>query len=48
MIKFIFILAVIMPSGEITVDSSIMDECPEKILFTAQMEDKRIHGDIRS
>ena len=46
MIKFVFILAVIMPSGEIRVDSSIMDECPEKVLFTAQMEDKRIHREI--
>jgi len=46
MIKFIFILAVILPNGEVKVDSSILDQCPEKTLFTAQMEDKRIHRDI--
>lgn len=45
-IKYLFILAVILPSGEVKVDSSILDECPEKTLFTAQMEDKRIHRDI--
>lgn len=27
-------------------DSSILNECPEKTLFTAQMEDKRIHKQI--
>lgn len=46
MIKFVFILAVILPTGEIKVDSQILDKCPEKILFTAQMEDKRIHREI--
>ena len=46
MIKFICILAVILPNGEVKVDSSILDQCPEKTLFTAQMEDKRIHRDI--
>lgn len=46
MIKFILILAVIMPSGEIRVDSSVLDECPEKTLFTAQMETKRIHKEV--
>ena len=46
MIKFIFILAVILPNGEVKVDSSILDQCPEKTLFTPQMEDKRIHRDI--
>jgi hypothetical protein len=46
MIKFVFILAVILPNGEVKVDSSILDQCPEKTLFTAQMEDKRIHREI--
>lgn len=46
MIVFVFILAIITPSGEVKVDSSILNECPEKTLFTAQMEDKRIHKQI--
>jgi len=46
MIKFIFILAIITPSGEVKVDSSVVKKCPEKTLFTAQMEDKRINQEI--
>jgi len=46
MIKYLFILAIINVDGSVKVDSSILDECPEKTLFTAQMEDKRIHRDI--
>lgn len=46
MIKFVFILAVILPSGEIRVDSSVVNECPEKVLFTAQMETKRIYKEV--
>ena len=46
MIKFVFILAILLPSGELEVGSRIIDKCPDKILFTAQMEDKRIHREI--
>lgn len=46
MIKFILVLSVLLPSGEIQVDSKVVDSCPEKTLFTAQMENKRIHKEI--
>ena len=40
MIKFIFILAVILPSGEVKVGSQVVDQCPEKSVFLQQMENK--------
>jgi hypothetical protein len=46
MIKFVFILAILLPSGELEVGSRVLDKCPDKALFTAQMETKRIHGEI--
>lgn len=46
MIKFIFILAVILPSGEVKVDSQVVDQCPEKGVFTQQMENKRQSEEI--
>lgn len=39
-------MAVILPNGEVKVDSSVLDECPEKTLFTAQMETKRIYKEV--
>ena len=43
---FVLIIAIINLDGEFEVNHSMVDECPERGLFTAIMEDKRIHGEF--
>ena len=43
---FVLIVAIININGDFEANHSIVDECPDKVLFTAIMEDKRIHKEI--
>ena len=43
---FVLIVAIINLDGEFEVSHSIVDECPERVLFTAIMEDRRIHREF--
>jgi len=43
---FVLIVAVINLNGEFEYKTDMVDECPDEVLFTAIMEDKRIHKEI--
>ena len=42
----VLILSNITIDGEFEITTEIVDQCPDNVLFTAIMEDRRIHREI--
>ena len=48
MIKFAFILALVMPDGKLEMYGEYVDACPLKSAFTQNMDERQAKGEFRA